>query len=159
MQHCFRLGLYRQGLLHDMSKYSLVEFLPGIKYYQGNRSPNEAERTEKGYSAAWLHHKGRNKHHMEYWIDYPGNGKAMEGVEMPLCYVAEMFCDRVAASKTYLKDQYHDGSPWEYYAQRHDHYWRLSRRLEEALEGHNTDNTPKGALKRSANCIAFSGNP
>ena len=36
---------------------------------------------------------------------------------------------------------------------------RLSRRLEEALEGHNTDNTPKGALKRSANCIAFSGNP
>ncbi|RKJ54900.1 catalase [bacterium 1XD42-1] len=123
MQHCFRLGLYRQGLLHDMSKYSLVEFLSGIKYYQGNRSPNEAERTEKGYSAAWLHHKGRNKHHMEYWIDYPGNGKAMEGVEMPLCYVAEMFCDRVAASKTYLKDQYHDGSPWEYYAQRHDHYW------------------------------------
>ena len=70
MKGCFKLGLYRQGLLHDMSKYSPTEFLVGCRYYQGTRSPNNAEREAKGYSSAWLHHKGRNKHHYEYWIDY-----------------------------------------------------------------------------------------
>ena len=67
---CFKLGLYYQGIMHDMSKYSPTEFLVGVKYYQGTASPNNAEREEKGYSGAWLHHKGRNKHHLEYWIDY-----------------------------------------------------------------------------------------
>ena len=62
---CFKIGLYKQGLLHDMSKYTPTEFLVGCKYYQGTMSPNNAEREDKGYSAAWLHHKGRNKHHME----------------------------------------------------------------------------------------------
>lgn len=85
MEHCFKLGLYRQGLMHDMSKYMPVEFLVGAKYYQGNRSPNNAEREEKGYSASWLHHKGRNKHHFEYWIDYQLDDKdhAMGGMRMP----------------------------------------------------------------------------
>ena len=70
MRHCFRVGLYRQGLTHDLSKYAPVEFFNGVRYFQGTRSPNDAERQAKGYSAAWLHHKGRNKHHMENWIDY-----------------------------------------------------------------------------------------
>ena len=42
-EYCFRLGLYRQGLMHDLSKYSPVEFWRGAKYYQGNRSPNNNE--------------------------------------------------------------------------------------------------------------------
>ena len=67
---CFRIGLYRQGLLHDLSKYSPTEFRVGAKYYQGTRSPNNAEREEIGYSTAWMHHKGRHKHHYEYWKDY-----------------------------------------------------------------------------------------
>ena len=70
MKHCFKVGLYKQGLLHDLSKYSPTEFLVGCRYYQGTRSPNNAEREATGYSTAWLHHKGRNKHHYEYWIDY-----------------------------------------------------------------------------------------
>ena len=69
-RHCFRVGMYWQGLTHDLSKYSPTEFWPGCRYYQGYRSPNNAEREQKGYSSAWLHHKGRNKHHYEYWIDY-----------------------------------------------------------------------------------------
>ena len=48
MGYCFRAGLYRQGLLHDLSKYSPAEFLVGAKYYQGNRSPNNAEREDIG---------------------------------------------------------------------------------------------------------------
>ena len=123
MKHCFRVGLYRQGLLHDLSKYSPVEFSAGAKYYQGDRSPNEIERKERGYSAAWLHHKGRNKHHLEYWIDYdPGPGHRMTGMEMPVNYVAEMFCDRVAASKTYRGKAYRDGDPLDYYLASRDHY-------------------------------------
>ena len=65
---CFKLGLYYQGIMHDMSKYSPTEFLAGAKYYQGTASPNNAERMDKGISTAWLHHKGRNRHHFEYWI-------------------------------------------------------------------------------------------
>ena len=115
MRECFRVGLYRQGLLHDLSKYSWTEFRIGCRYYQGTRSPNNAEREEKGYSSAWLHHKGRNKHHFEYWTDYDLRTKLMTPVKMPLKYVKEMFCDRVAASKIYMKDKYDDGAPLAYF--------------------------------------------
>ena len=113
-QNCFRAGLYWQGLTHDLSKYSPTEFWISCKMYQGDRSPNEAEREQKGYSSAWMHHKGRNKHHFEYWTDYDPKTRRMEGVKMPLIYVAEMFCDRVAASKVYMGDKYTDASPLEY---------------------------------------------
>ena len=116
MKHCFRVGLYKQGILHDLSKYSLTEFIPGVKYYQGNRSPNNAQREVEGCSTAWLHHKGRNKHHYEYWIDYTSDKDAvLAGMKMPEKYVAEMFCDRVAASKIYNKDQYTDGDSLAYF--------------------------------------------
>ena len=91
MKECFRVGLYRQGILHDLSKYGWTEFSVGCKYYQGNRSPNNAEREAIGYSSAWLHHKGRNKHHYEYWIDYGLEGdKILIGMKMPVNYVVEM---------------------------------------------------------------------
>ena len=100
MKECFRVGLYRQGLLHDMSKYGWTEFRVGCKYYQGTRSPNNAERETLGYSSAWLHHKGRNKHHYEYWIDYGLDGKkALIGMKMPKNYVVEMVLDRIACIK------------------------------------------------------------
>ena len=118
MKGCFKVGLYKQGMLHDLSKYSLSEFLVGARYYQGNRSPNNAEREAIGYSSAWLHHKGRNKHHYEYWIDYSTKDIAggMAPAPMPVKYVVEMLMDRIAASKVYNKERYTDASPWEYYA-------------------------------------------
>ena len=114
---CFAVGLYKQGLLHDMSKYSPTEFRVGAKYYQGTRSPNNAEREDIGYSSAWLHHKGRNKHHFEYWIDYTAQGGEgpLSGMKMPDNYIVEMVMDRIAASKVYLKEKYTDRSPLEYY--------------------------------------------
>lgn len=116
MKSCFKVGLYKQGLLHDLSKYSPTEFLVGCKYYQGTRSPNNAEREATGYSKAWLHHKGRNKHHYEYWIDYSINKEeGIIGQRMPKKYVIEMFLDRVAASKTYKGAEYTDKHPLEYY--------------------------------------------
>lgn len=123
LHYCFQLGLYRQGLAHDLSKYSPVEFLAGARYYQGYRSPNNREREVKGYSAAWLHHKGRNKHHLEYWIDYSANENTpLSGMQMPVRYVAEMFCDRIAASKTYMGDKYTDRAPYDYYMRSRDFY-------------------------------------
>ena len=117
LQGCFKAGLYYQGLTHDLSKYTPEEFRTGVLYYQGNRSPNNAEREDIGYSSAWLHHKGRNKHHFEYWIDY--STKAIDGgmapSKMPKKYVVEMFMDRIAASKTYEKDNYTDSHPLKYY--------------------------------------------
>lgn len=115
MLGCFRVGLYHQGLTHDLSKYSPTEFWTGARYYQGNRSPNAAEREDKGYSEAWMHHKGRNRHHFEYWSDYNPKTKRVEPVEMPVRFLAEMFCDRVAASKIYLKDRYDQNCPLDYF--------------------------------------------
>ena len=117
MEECFKVGLYKQGLLHDMSKYSWPEFKTGVIYYQGTRSPNAAEREEKGYSSAWLHHKGRNKHHYEYWtdVDIRHRENGIVGVKMPARYVAEMVMDRIAASKVYKKEAYTDATPLEYY--------------------------------------------
>ncbi|MBE5922578.1 MAG: catalase [Lachnospiraceae bacterium] len=124
MKHCFKIGLYKQGLLHDLSKYTPAEFLTGVKYYQdGKRSPNNAEREATGCSTAWLHHKGRNKHHLEYWIDYGlSKDDTMVGCRMPIKYVLEMFCDRVAASKNYNKGTYTDADPYLYYAKSREHY-------------------------------------
>lgn len=115
-QGCFKVGLYKQGILHDLSKYSFTEFRVGAKYFQGTRSPNNAEREDIGYSSAWLHHKGRNKHHFEYWIDYASDGEGnLAGMKMPDKYIIEMFMDRIAASKVYMKEKYTDRSPLEYY--------------------------------------------
>lgn len=108
-------GYFWQGLRHDLSKYSPTEFLPGARYYQGNRSPNEKEREVLGYSVAWMHHKGRNKHHFEYWNDYNPKEKRVMPVKMPARYLAEMFCDRLAASKVYAGDQYQQDHSLRYF--------------------------------------------
>ncbi len=115
MEGCFRVGLYWQGLTHDLSKYSPTEFWVGAKYYQGDRSPNSAERNEKGYSTAWMHHKGRNKHHYEYWTDLNVQTGRYESVPMPRKYLVEMVMDRRAACMTYQGKNYTDASPWEYF--------------------------------------------
>lgn len=125
MKGCFQVGLYRQGLMHDLSKYAPIEFLNGCRFYSdGTESPNNRERKTKGYSAAWLHHKGRNRHHMEYWIDYntDRSGFPMQGMKMPICYVVEMAIDRISASKNYQKDKFTTRSPIEYYERSKDHY-------------------------------------
>ena len=120
-KYCFRLGLYWQGLTHYLSKYSPREFWVGARYFQGDRSPNDAERRDKGYSSAWLHHKGRNRHHLEYWTDYGGHGEGIVGVEMPKKYVAEMFCDRLAASRVYRGDQFQPEDPWKFFQRSRTH--------------------------------------
>ena len=115
MRYCFKLGIYFQGLRHDLSKYSPTEFFNGAKYYQGTRSPNDREREVKGYSEAWMHHKGRNKHHYEYWIDVNNDTHLYGPVPIPIKYLKEMLCDRIAASKVYLGKKYNDSSAYDYF--------------------------------------------
>lgn len=115
MAHCFRCGIGWQGLFHDLSKYMPCEFWIGAKYYQGDRSPNEKERELFGYSMAWMHHKGRNRHHFEYWVDLNPATRQYEPVPMPKRFLVEMFCDRVAASKIYKGKDYKDDAALLYF--------------------------------------------
>ena len=114
------MGLFRQGLTHDLSKYSPIEFLNGARYYQGNRSPNSAEREKKGYSEAWMHHKGRNRHHYEYWIDMNRQTHCYEPIPVPRRYLAEMVMDRLAACKVYQGKAYTDASALNYLMNSHE---------------------------------------
>ncbi|MBO4394857.1 MAG: catalase [Eubacterium sp.] len=115
IRHCYKCGILKQGLFHDLSKYSPTEFFEGIIYYRKDRSPNIGARLRKGYSRAWLHHQGRNKHHFEYWNDYNMKTRKKEPVRMPIRYVVEMFCDRLAASKIYFDDKYDETKPMGYF--------------------------------------------
>lgn len=120
IRFCFKCGLYKQGLLHDLSKYSRIEFLNGAKYYAGIYSPHTNERKKKGYSDAWMNHKGRNKHHAEYWYDFNNDTQNYQPVEMPNKYVGEMFCDRLAASKNYNRKNYDRSIPLNYFLREKD---------------------------------------
>lgn len=114
--NCIKAGLYKQAIFHDLSKFTPAEFILGVKYYEGDQSPHVDERKETGYSKAWLNHKAKNKHHLEYWMDYSQDRtKGIVGVPMPKQYIIEMFCDRVAASKNYNGENYNDLLPLEYY--------------------------------------------
>lgn len=137
MQHCIKAGIPLQGLVHDLSKYGPTEFIPGARYYLGDKSPNVAEREKKGASLAWMHHKGRNKHHFEYWIDYQIKIRRPGPVRMPARYLIEMFCDRVAASKVYQGENYSQEKPLEYLRSGHAKtlmHPETARVLEEWLE-------------------------
>lgn len=115
---CFKMGLYKQGILHDLSKYMPTEFLNGVYFYLGFKSPIVAERLKRGYSEAWLHHKGRNKHHYEYWVDFTRTSDLPGGltpIKMPRRYVAEMIADRVAASRVYHGRDYKPGDSKAFY--------------------------------------------
>lgn len=114
---CFKMGLYRQGIMHDLSKFSPTEFIPSVKYYSGTFSPNATDRVLTGASTSWLHHKGRNKHHFEYWTDYtPAAEPYIVGCRMPMKYVAEMVADRYAACVAYNGKYYSQGDAWAYYS-------------------------------------------
>lgn len=111
---CRKCGLWWRGLVHDLSKFSPTEFIPSARYFQGNKSPIEAEKRAKGYSPAWQHHMGHNPHHWEYWIDYDKNGGIIAN-KIPYVYVVEMVCDWIGAGKVYSGDDWTESAPLDYY--------------------------------------------
>ena len=109
--NCSKCGLVWRGLVHDLSKFSPTEFFESVKYYQGNRSPIGVCRKEKGYSIAWLHHKGRNKHHIEYWTDR----ECKEQPLIPYQYAVECVCDKLAATRIYAGKGYSTDLPLDHW--------------------------------------------
>lgn len=116
---CCRVGVPWRGFMHDWSKFSPTEFWESVKYYDGHKSPIKVCKVEKGYSEAWLHHKGRNKHHPEYWVDMSLPEKA---VIMPYKYAAEMICDKMAAGIVYSGKEWNPNTQIEYYMKERDIY-------------------------------------
>lgn len=114
-----KVGIPFRGLAHDLSKFSLTEFGESVRYYSGKRSPISVCKENNGYSKAWIHHKGRNKHHLEYWVDLTAPNKAPV---IPYKYLAEMVCDKLSASIVY------GGKYWTNSSQ-HD-YWQKERERE-----------------------------
>lgn len=112
-KNCCKLGIPFQGLVHDLSKFSPVEFLESVKYYQGTSSPIDACKKEKGYSNAWLHHKGRNRHHYEYWQDNFDNGGTP--LLMPFDCALEMFADCIGAAQAYLGKDFSFEKEWSWW--------------------------------------------
>ena len=117
--YCWGMGLYWQGLTQDLSKYSPTEFMESVRFYQGTSSPIDAAKKAKGYSDAWFHHKGRNKHHYEYWMDNFDLGG--ENIVMPYKYFAEMVCDYLAAGRAYMGKNFSYTAEYE--------WWQNKRRM------------------------------
>ena len=107
-----KLGIPFRGLMHDLSKFSYDEFWESVKYYDGKVSPITKCKKENGYSKAWLHHQGRNKHHVQYWVDLGTKGVAPV---IPYKYMAEMICDKLSASITYNGKNWTNSSEYEYW--------------------------------------------
>lgn len=99
MLECFRAGLIWQGITHDLSKFGITEFASSARHFQGDKSPIEAEKAKIGYSLAWQHHMGHNKHHWQYWIDFEQGQMVL--IPMPAEYLVEMLCDWIGAGKAY----------------------------------------------------------
>jgi hypothetical protein len=110
---CWKMGLFWQGLTHDLSKYSFVE-LSICKYYTGKKSPHQVCREKIGYSPSWNHHYHKNKHHFQFWWDEDEVGKIIP-VKMPYKYVIESFCDMVGASKAYGGKDWKPDAVWNYW--------------------------------------------
>ena len=103
-KNCLKAGLVWRGIKHDMSKYSPTEFFESVKYFTGTDSPINLCKKENGWSKAWLHHKGRNSHHYEYWQDNFDNGGTP--LQMPFKDALELVCDYIAAGQAYQKDEF-----------------------------------------------------
>ena len=113
-RNCVKCGIGWQGFVHDLSKFSPTEFIESVKYFTGYRSPIGVCREKNGMSHAWLHHKGRNKHHIEYWLD----GDCKVTPLMPYKYAVECACDKLAATRVYAGKSYDKAMPlahWKKY--------------------------------------------
>lgn len=105
--NCTKCGIPWRGLVHDLSKFTPTEFFESVRYFQGTRSPIGVCRRENGLSLAWLHHKGRNKHHIEYWLDDECSVTPL----MPYKYAVECVCDKLAATRVYAGKDYNSELP------------------------------------------------
>lgn len=125
-----KAGIPIRGLLHDLSKYSPTEFFESVKYYSGDKSPINNAYNKIGYSKAWLHHRGKNKHHFEYWYDVEAPDTTPV---IPYKYFAEMVCDTLAAGLTYKGKDWTKEYELEYFNHRTDKSL-MNKKISKALQ-------------------------
>ena len=144
---CCMAGIPWRGLVHDLSKFSFTEFSESVKYFHGQRSPLAICKETEGYSKAWLHHKGRNKHHFEYWIDpmapdpYP---------VIPFVYTVEMICDTLSAGLVYQGKNWRPDYQLGYFTARPDRNY-INPKIVAILEEVYKEIADKGELKTVIN--------
>lgn len=132
LEACIHAGIPFQGLTHDMSKFLPVEFAEYAKYYGEGKSPVDRCKEEKGYCNSWMHHKGHNPHHYEYWIDNLDNGGTP--LIMPYKYAIEMVCDYIGAGRTYMGDKWTIEEPLKYWMEK-----RKTAKVHPAMDRFFTD--------------------
>lgn len=110
-----KAGIPWRGFVHDLSKFTPTELIESVKYYNGKKSPLHVARENEGYSRAWLHHKGRNKHHFEYWVDISKTEQI--GVMLPYKYMVEAVCDKLAAGIVYNGKDWTKEQPLKYWTE------------------------------------------
>ena len=137
---CVRAGQPWRGLVHDLSKYSFEEFWEGVKYFEGTYSPISNCKIENGYSRAWLHHIGRNKHHYEYWYDYNAD---IPSPIIPYKYFVEMICDSMAAGMIYQGKNWTDEYQLSYWLRTREKA-RIHPKMDKLLTKVYTDISKKG---------------
>lgn len=140
---CIKVGIPWRGLLHDLSKYSPTEFWESARYFNGKYSPITDCKNEKGYSKAWLHHKGRNRHHPEYWFDHTAPDKTPL---IPYPYVAEMICDKMAAGMIYNGNNFTKDTELIYW-QKESQHTHLNPKIKEMLTDIFTQVSQNGVKK------------
>lgn len=141
---CIKAGIPWRGFVHDLSKYSPTEFWESVKYYNGKRSPISVCREKNGYSKAWLHHKGRNKHHLEYWIDSEAKGDSC--IIMPFKYACELICDQQAAGMAYQGKNWNQEYELEYWNKTKD-YLIANEKIKKFIEKVHTEVAKNGIDK------------
>lgn len=150
---CCKIGEPWRGLVHDLSKYSPTEFFESIKYYVGTHSPITEAKIDKGYSEAWLHHKGRNRHHSEYWVDFDATDKTPV---MPYKYAAEMICDKLAAGIVYMGKKWTKEYELEYWNNEKEHIRvnpKIASFVTEVMEQVAKDGIDKTLTKKNIKAI------
>jgi len=110
---CNLAGIPVRGFFHDLSKYNPKEFLEYAKYYGEDRSPVDICKEKNGYCKSWMHHRGHNSHHYEYWIDKLDKGG--EPLIMPYKDTVEMICDWIGAGMVYEKSSWNCKRPYEWW--------------------------------------------
>ena len=135
---CFNQRIIWQGIIHDMSKFSPSEFIASAKYYNGDGN-------DKEYQEAWLHHKGHNKHHWEFWVDWNSDTGEYELPRIPLKYLQEMYADMIGASKAYNKSNFDVREPYNYFKNSKTFIMNKEDRLWLEIKLENLAKTHKGA--------------
>ena len=121
LYYACKLGIPWQGFWHDMSKFSPVEFIESVKFYQGGKSsPIPAAKKAQGYSLAWQHHKGHNRHHYEHWTDNYDAPFGTTCIKIPYKYVLEMIADYLAAGRTYQGKSFTLNGEYEWWLKQKD---------------------------------------